>query len=74
MPGKSQTLLDLLRTLSAVDCDTLDIEGLSHLQRAVPQCLLVANLLQLPSSWAHSWIALPTRRVLRFLLPQAPRE
>ncbi|KAI0437715.1 transaldolase [Xylaria telfairii] len=26
MPGKSQTLLDLLRTLSAVDCDTLDIE------------------------------------------------
>lgn len=57
------TLLDQLRTLSAVDCDTLDVEGE---QSSGAKCSSHANQSLLtchksPGNWDRSWTALQIR-------------
>jgi hypothetical protein len=64
--ANQKTLLSELRSRSAVDCDTLDAEGMLHTKpRRLSNDLMLTSFFQLPRHWDLLLIVLRIRWVVQ---------
>jgi len=64
--ANQKTLLSELRSRSNIDCDTLDIEGMLHIEQyEIKDDLTLTSFAQSLKRWDLSWIVHQIRLVVR---------